>query len=153
MLGFLTKVFTGFMDTIAWICFIVVIIAGVAVGNLAGYWYGEFNFWLALLTWVVGIVLLSVFFGVFGAFLTLVKNTGEISDKLKRLDDIFYGQEKIIANLSSSVKQPIQTQQAQQAQQTQHQKEEIKEVSSCKNCGKQLGNGAKFCVGCGTKCG
>ena len=148
MLGFLTWVFTSLMEFVAWICFIAVVIIGIAVGNIGD----EFNFWLALLVWVLGTIFLAITFGVFGAFLTLVKNIGTMTEnistmhyRLDYLEKIFYSQEKVLAFFSSSIEQsaPVQKQE--------EKKEEVL-VISCRNCGKQLNEGTKFCVGCGTKC-
>ena len=146
MLGFLTWVFTSLMEFVAWICFVALVILGIAVGNLVGD--GEFNFWVALLIWVLGTIFLAVTFGLFGAFLTLVKNVGEISEnigsmphRLDYLEKIFYSQEKMLASLSNSTEQSATAQ-----------KKEEASVISCKNCGKQLNEGVNFCVACGTRC-
>jgi ABC-type multidrug transport system fused ATPase/permease subunit len=135
VLGFLAWVFTSLMEFVAWICFIGIIIIGIVVGNLVGD--GEFNFWVALLVWVIGTVILAMTFGVFGSFLVLVKNVGEISDSVKRLDEISYNQERMLACFSNSDEQIAQR---------------VVPKIFCKNCGEELNKEEKFCVNCGTKC-
>jgi len=135
MLVFLGLIFTKYMEFLVWICFVIIAIVGIVVGNFIGG--EEFNLGVALIIWVIGMIFLTMTFGAFGAIAMVVKNTHEILDYLR-------GMENYCDQGNTSFASPTE--------QTASKQEEEKEETStffCVNCGRQLNEGVKFCVGCG----
>jgi len=77
LMNFLCKVFTGFMEILAWITLALIVIGGISVG------ISFKNILMAVPVWIVGLFLLLLTFGSISVLIKVSKDVSELSNRQK----------------------------------------------------------------------
>ena len=77
LMDFLSRIFTGLMEILAWIMLGVIVIGGIVIGGSLN------NILIAVPIWIIGILFMVMSFGALSTIIKMAKDVSDMSNRQK----------------------------------------------------------------------